>query len=580
MQNIKATKKHFDIAIIGSGGAGLMAAVEAAKNGAKEIAIISKVIPTNSHTVAAKGGINAALGNVAPDDWQWHAFDTIKGSDYLADKDAVDILCKNASAAIIELEKMGVVFSRNLNGQIAQRAYGGQTTNFGEGGVAYRACYSKDKTGQTILHTLYNEALRAGVKFFSEFFVTSLLIEGKQCFGCLAIDLGSGELVIFESDVTVIACGGYSQIYKNTTSSLICTGDGSALVAKENLPLQDMEFVQFHPTGIAGQGFLISEAARGEGAYLLNSHGERFMQKYDPKMMELSSRDKISRAIASEIILGNGCGPQKNYINLDLTNLPEEVLTQKLPGVVETAKSFAKVDVRKDYIPVAPTAHYTMGGIPTNLDTEVVDENNETVQGLMAVGEAACVSVHGANRLGCNSLLDLVVFGKICGKKSSEIVSENISRNNIAEKIAREKILELQNLLAAPTQQISASLDVIKNNLQNINEKHLGVFRNEELLVTGFFELKKLYEIYKNYSLKNRSLFFNDELILYFEVENLFVNSFASFFAAINRTESRGAHFRSDYPRKDDDAWHAHSLVKIPNLNFEEMELVKKEIVE
>ncbi len=277
MVNLKATKKHFDIAIIGSGGAGLMAAVEAAKNGAKEIAIISKVIPTNSHTVAAKGGINASLGNVTPDDWQWHAFDTIKGSDYLADKDAVDILCKNANAAIIELEKMGVVFSRDAQGQIAQRAYGGQTVNFGEGGVAYRACYSKDKTGQTILHTLYNEALRAGVKFFSEFFVTSLLVEGKQCFGCAAIDLGSGELVIFESDVTVIACGGYSQIYKNTTSSLICTGDGSALIAKENLPLQDMEFIQFHPTGIAGQGFLISEAARGEGAYLLNSLGERFL---------------------------------------------------------------------------------------------------------------------------------------------------------------------------------------------------------------------------------------------------------------------------------------------------------------
>lgn len=604
MNKLKATKKHFDIAIIGSGGAGLMAAATAAKAGAKNIAIISKVIPTNSHTVAAKGGINASLGNVGEDHWQWHAFDTIKGSDYLADKDAVEILCKNANSAIIELEKMGVVFSRDQKGQIAQRAYGGQTTHNGEGGVAYRACYSKDKTGQTILHTLYNEALKVGAEFFSEFFVTDLLIKDKKCFGSLAIDLNNGELIIFESAVTIIACGGYSQIFKNTTSSLICTGDGTALVAKENLPLQDMEFIQFHPTGIAGQGFLISEAARGEGAYLLNGEGKRFMEKYDPKMMELSSRDKISRAIATEIIEGRGCGDKKNYINLDLTKLSEEVLVGRLPGIVEVAKNFAKVDVRKDYIPVAPTAHYTMGGIPTNLDCEVIDENNEVIEGLMAIGETACVSVHGANRLGCNSLLDLIVFGKICGQKSASLSFE--AKRESSAKLAAQKISKLEELLSSTshfdklsvtttdtrsqnTRDVTLSLskgdvhplslDKIKTTLQNNNEKYLGVFRNEELLQTGFNNLKNLYVTFRNYSLKNKTLFFNDELITYLELNNLFINSFTSIYAALSRTESRGAHFRSDHPNKDDQHWHCHSLVKINDEDFVKMRLIKKEII-
>lgn len=583
MENFELTRKHFDLIIIGSGGAGLMAAIAAADAGVKNIAVISKVIPTNSHTVAAKGGINAALGNVAADHWKWHAFDTIKGSDYLADADAVDLLCQGAASAIIELEKMGVVFSRDADGKIAQRAYGGQTTDYGNGGIAYRACYSKDKTGQTILHTLYSEALKRNIKFFSEFFVTDLLIENidnlqpqKQCYGCLAIDLNEGKLVVFESAVNIIATGGYSQIYRNTTSSLICTGDGGGLIFKEGLPLQDMEFVQFHPTGIANQGFLISEAARGEGAYLLNGDGERFMKNYAPKMMELSSRDIISRAIATEIIAGRGCGAAKNYINLDLRHLSEETLNKKLPGIVEIAKNFAKVDVCKDFIPIAPTAHYTMGGVPTNIDCVVLDFDNKEVEGLMAVGEAACVSVHGANRLGCNSLLDLIIFGKIAGKKSAEKINlfnqKNISaKPNFAIKIAEKKNLELQKLLERKFDFAQEkTIYQIKTEIQNINEKYLGVFRSQKFLELAMADIERLYEVFKNLSIKNKTLLWNEELVGYFELNNIFLNSFAAVYSALRREESRGAHYRDDFSAKNDAKWMKHSLVRIfgqtPNL--------------
>ncbi len=594
MTNLELTRKQFDLIVIGSGGAGLMAAITAYDAGVKNIAIISKVIPTNSHTVAAKGGINAALGNVIEDDWKWHAFDTIKGSDYLADANAVELLCKGAAAAIIELEKMGVVFSRDAEGKIAQRAYGGQTTDFGNGGVAYRACYSKDKTGQTILHTLYSEALRRGITFFSEFFVTDLLIEdlsttqnqgetlAKQCHGCLAIDLNQGQLVLFESAQNIIATGGYSQIYRNTTSSLICTGDGGALILKEGLPLQDMEFVQFHPTGISNQGFLISEAARGEGAYLLNAQGDRFMKNYAPKMMELSSRDVISRAIATEIIEGRGCGPQKNYINLDLRHLSEEILLQKLPGIVEIARNFAKVDVRKEPIPIAPTAHYTMGGIPTNIDCEVLDFANHEVAGLMAVGEAACISVHGANRLGCNSLLDLIIFGKIAGKKSAEKIRNfdlSVRTKSAAKitRIAEERVARLQNLLKKNSEQIK-TLPQIKIELQNINEKHLGVFRNQELLEQAVIRLDELFKIFKNLAIKNKSFLWNEELVGYFELENLFLNSFAAIASALERKESRGAHYRDDFPAKDDENWLFHSLVKYDSSSLVKALFLKKNV--
>lgn len=524
-----------------------MAALSAHEAGARNIAVISKVLPSSSHTVAAKGGINAALGNVINDDWRWHAYDTLKGADYLADNDAVELLCKEAPAAIVDLEKIGVVFSRAQNGKISQRAYGGQASNFGQGNIAYRACYSKDKTGHTILHSLHEQALKKGVKFFSEFFVTDLLMENEElCHGCLALDMNSGEMVIFSASISILATGGYSQIYRNTTSSLICTGDGSALVFKEGLPLQDMEFVQFHPTGIYGHGFLITEAARGDGGYLINSSGERFMKNYAPKMMELASRDVISQAMATEIHKG-----EKVY--LDLRHISDEALNSKLPGVIELIRNFTRLDVKKDLIPVAPSAHYTMGGVPTNLDCEVTS-------GLMAVGEAACVSVHGANRLGCNSLLDLMVFGKIAGKKAAEKVKAK--NDKIAAEIAMKKIEKIKNLFGLSD---TPSLSSLKKEFQENNEINLGVFRDEKLLEAGLSKIQKLMKILKDYKIKNKNLIWNEEFVAYFELENLLLNSLATNFAALNRRESRGAHYRSDFKFRDDKNFHAHSLVKMKN---------------
>lgn len=578
--DFKVSNKEFDVVIIGSGGSGLMAALSCIKQG-KTVAVISKINPLNSHTVAAKGGINASLGNVEEDNWQWHAFDTIKGADYLADVDAVEILCKNANQAIIDLEKMGVVFSRDDSGKISQRAYGGQTTNFGNGGLAKRACYSKDKTGHTILYALYEQALKYGVKFFSEFFVTDLLLDNqKECFGCLTIDINNGELVIFEGAVTIIATGGYSQIYQNTTSSLICTGDGSYLVFKEGLPLQDMEFVQFHPTGIHGYGFLITEAARGEGAYLLNADGERFMKKYAPKMLELASRDVVARAMATEIFNNKGCGKDKDYLYLDMRHLSDEVLLNKLPGVVELVKNFAKnnhktLDIKKDLIPVAPSAHYTMGGIPTDIDCFVLDKNNQPIKGLMAIGEVACLSVHGANRLGCNSLLDLVVFGKIAGKKAVEQINKKDKK--ITNKIAQEKINSLKNIFYKKNE-FEINLASLKTELQATNEKNLGVFRNHEILAKNFKKLNEILSAFQQAEIKNKSLMWNDEIISYFELESLILNSLAVTFCALNRKESRGAHYRSDFENRDDINFLCHSMVFLSDITENKLEFFTKAV--
>lgn len=553
----KTSSKHFDIIIIGSGGAGISAALAAKARGVKNVAIVSKVFPHNSHTVAAKGGINASLGNVSEDSWKWHAYDTIKGSDLLADVNMVEILCKNAKRAVLDLEKMGVVFSRDASGKIAQRAYGGQSTNFGEGGLAHRACYSKDKTGQTMLQSLYESAISQGVEFLNEYFVVDLFVDEKSCGGFLAVDFNLGELVVVSATNTVIATGGYSQIYQNTTSSRICSGDLLAYYFDNNLPLQDMEFVQFHPTGIANLGFLISEAARGDGAYLLNANNERFMKNYSPKMMELASRDVISQAIATEIYKKRGCGKDKSYVYLDLRHIDEQTLQNKLPGVVELTKKFLNIDVSKDLIPVTPSAHYTMGGIPADEECRALNFNNEVVEGLFAIGESACFSVHGANRLGCNSLLDLVVFGRICGEtaaKSLKNDTKTLKKEEIDQKIAKFSSIFEEN--ARNTRKLSEIKQEIKNN----NEKYLAVFRYQDLLEAGLDNLYKLMAEFEQYRISNKSLIFNDEVSEYFEVKALLLNSIATNFCALNRRESRGAHYRKDFKNRDDDNFLAHSV--------------------
>jgi succinate dehydrogenase / fumarate reductase flavoprotein subunit len=560
--------KYFDVLIIGAGGAGLMSAVSACDNNLKNIAIISKVLPTNSHTVSAKGGINASLGNVIKDDWKWHAFDTIKGSDFLADEDAVEILCKNACDAIIYLEKNGVVFSRDENNKIAQRAYGGQSTDFGKGEIAHRACYSKDNTGQTILHTLYQQALKNNINFFNEYFVIDLLVENNQCFGCLAVDLNNGELIIFSSKIVILATGGYSQIYHNTTSSTICTGDGTALAFKAGIDLQDMEFVQFHPTGIYGSGFLVTEATRGEGGYLLNKNHHRFMQDYAPKMMELASRDVIAQSMAKEIFKGNGAGENSDYLYLDLRHLSQETLRNKIPGAVDLIEKFLKLDVKKDLIPIAPSAHYSMGGVACDVDCNVI-------AGLMAVGEVACHSVHGANRLGCNSLLDLIVFGKIAGENASKNVQLNQKNSaeiaKISQKIAQQKIVNFNQKFVSDKNSNEIKnqqpLSEIKKLMQKNNEKTLGVFRNHDLILEGINFNKELLKKLNNYKILTKNLFWNEELILYLELENLLLNAVAVGFCALNRKESRGSHYRSDNLGHDDKNFFGHSLVRLKNFD-------------
>ncbi len=598
--DFKVINQQFDLIIIGAGASGLTAGINAYKSGIRNIAIISKVLPINSHTASAKGGINASLGNVVEDDWKWHAFDTLKGGDYLADSDAVEILCKNAKEAIVELEHLGVVFSRNEDGYIAQRAYGGQSTNYGNGGVAYRACYSKDKTGHTMLSALYNQALKLNIKFFSEFFVSDLLLAKqddanteKQCYGCIAIDLNNGEINIFKAFATIIATGGYSQIYKNSTSSLICSGDGAGLLLKLGYFMQDMEFVQFHPTGIAGFGFLITEAVRSEGAYLLNGEGERFMKNYAPKMLELASRDVVSQAMATEIHQGRGCGNKKDYIYLDMRHFSQETFVNKLPGVVELVKKFLNLDVSKDLIPVAPSAHYNMGGIPTDnnavvLDFKIIDNqlSENKINGLFAIGESACFSVHGANRLGCNSLLDLLVFGKIAGNYCVKIInqlqSEKTKNLDYINNLISSKIDSLKAVLCkslSNNDKKHFTLSSLKIDLQKNNEKNLSVFRNQSILIEGLEANFSFYKKLKTYIFSNKNLLWNQELIDYLELENLLLNAIITNIGALHRLESRGAHYRSDFNFRDDNKFLAHSLVRLKSFENLILEDLKNDLL-
>ena len=551
----------FQLLIIGAGGAGLRAAIEAGRKGAN-VAVLSKVPPTRSHTVAAQGGINAALGNVTSDDWRWHAYDTIRGSDWLGDQNAIRYMCKTAPEAILELAEMGVPFTRDEHGKIYQRPYGGMSTNYGKGDMAFRACAAADRTGDAIMTGLYDYVQQFPVEFFSEFIVIDLLTrDDGACLGCLAWELESGELHLFLAQNTIIATGGYGQIYAAATSSSTCTGDGNAFVLRAGLPLQDMEFVQFHPTGLYGSGILISEAARAEGGVLRNAKGERFMERYAPNYKDLASRDVVTRAIMQEIHEGRGCGAAGDYIDLDLTAISPEHVEKYLPATANLAKQLMGVDIATSPIPIIPTAHYTMGGIPANLDGQVLNAAGEAVAGLFAIGEAACASVHGANRLGCNSLLDLVVFGKRAGEYASDGLASaklgliDVPKNALATIYSRFDELRFSKGEIDPYYFCKES--------QKITQDNAGILRSKQGLQTGIAELQELQaQMQHECGLHHSDLRWNNGLVTALETQNLMALSLATMKSAQFRTESRGAHTRLDFPARDDANWLCHTLIE------------------
>jgi succinate dehydrogenase / fumarate reductase flavoprotein subunit len=553
-------RRKFDTLIIGAGGGGLRAALQLASAEA-HVAVVSKVFPTRSHTVAAQGGVNAALANVRPDNWHWHMFDTVKGSDYLGDQDAIEYMCRAAPQAVYELEHFGVPFSRLDDGRIYQRQFGGQSMNFG-GEQAARTCAAADRTGHAILHSLYQQNIRAKTHFFDEYFAVDLVRDAEGCLlGALVMDIASGELMLIEAKTTLIATGGVGQIFRTNTNALINTGDGMAMALRVGIPLQDMEFFQFHPTGIAGKGMLISEAVRGEGGYLVNAEGERFMERYAPHALDLASRDVVSRAIATEVREGRGCGPRKDHVLLKLDHLGAETVHKRLPGICDMVRTFLGFDPAESPIPVAPTAHYTMGGIPTNRFGQVVIPEKhgpeEPVPGLYAAGECACVSVHGANRLGGNSLLDIIVFGRAAANHIIDYLRENRYHRPFPEDGLDAA---LSRLARWEQQGDGESVDALRGELQQVMEADCGVFRTEAVLADGLRKVSALAERMVDVRLRDHSRLFNTARIEAMELENLMDCALATVAAALARQESRGAHTRIDYPQRDDVHWLRHSL--------------------
>ncbi len=549
---------QFDAVIVGGGGSGLRAALQLAESGVK-VAVLSKVFPTRSHTVAAQGGIAAALGNVSEDKWLWHMYDTIKGSDFLGDQDAIEFMCKNAAKAIIELEHFGMPFDRLESGKIFQRPFGGMTQNFGESPIS-RTCAVADRTGHAMLHTLYQRNVKANTKFFVEWYALDLIRDADgDVLGVIALEIETGEIHIFQAKTTLLATGGAGRVFQTSTNAYTCTGDGLGMAARAGIPLQDMEFWQFHPTGVLHAGVLITEGVRGEGGYLVNGEGERFMERYAPTAKDLASRDVVSRASATEIKEGRGVGEGKNAVYLKLDHLGEDIIDQRLPGIREIAKTFANVDPTKEPIPVVPTAHYMMGGLPTNLNGQVVvpsGKSEKTINGLYAVGECACVSVHGANRLGSNSLLDLVVFGKSTGEHMAKTIKSSKAHKDLPPKAEEFTLDRLDRYEHAQGECI---VDVRLDMRQTMQE-NCGVFRFPDLLAKGVTEINEIAKRAENIVIKDKSKVFNTARVEALEFDNMMEVALATVHAAHNRTESRGAHAREDFQDRDDKKWLTHSL--------------------